>query len=146
MRPVCAQTTTSLCSVSIWSLDGLSAGMPRGWSGKDVSSERKLMPMKPTDCTEVESNKYIHKCYTLEVVQTECKHNVNAGGKKFHNEVCQHSELVKDLASGYVTPVCLFALCVVLHLIPSCFKDLGHNSRHGRAHDVTTVSGSFLYF
>lgn len=104
------------------------------------------MPVKPTECTEVESYKYIHKFSTLEVVQIKCKQNVNSGGEMFHNEACQHCQLVKDLALGYVTPVCLYRLRVVLHLIPSGFTNLGHNSRHGRAHDVTAVSGSFLFF
>ncbi len=49
MRSVRTQTTNSLCSVSIWSLDGLSAGMLRERKGKDVSSEGKLKLVKPND-------------------------------------------------------------------------------------------------
>lgn len=132
------RTTSSLCLVSIWSLDGLCAGMPRGQKEKDVSSRRKLKNVKP-NCfamvsAKVESYKfvflYLGGCFPNKFNAN----NVNAGSEKLLNEACQHNKLV--LASGYVTVVYLFAFRVVSHSFPSCFTNLVHNTRHTKVHNV----------
>lgn len=138
-------TTNSLCLVSIWSLDGLCAGMLRGQKEKDVSSKRKLKNVKP-NCFAMMSAKaesykfvflYLGGCF-LNKLNAKC--NVNAGSEKLLNEHCQHNKLV--LALGYVTAAYLFAFRVVLHSFPSCFTNLVHNTRHAKVHNVTTISES----